>query len=67
MAIAPAAEFYFTRDNVEYVAFPTGWQENGCDMFDVMIRKNDEFVGSFPLSPVEDVDEGFNRWYAMPR
>lgn len=64
VAVTPAAEFYFTRGNVNLVVFPNGWVKNGCDIFDVLNRDTDEFLGSFPLSPVEEVVEGFNRWYA---
>lgn len=67
MLVEVSAEFYFVRDNIEYVAFPTGWQENGCDMFDIVTRDGMDFVGSFLLSPTEDVVKGFNRWYSMPR
>lgn len=62
--ILPSAEFYFQRGNVHYTAFPNDFQENGSDMFDVINTDTDEFLGCFPVSPIQDVDEAFNIWFS---
>lgn len=63
-SVPRSAEFYFQRGTVNYTAFPNSWVENGSDMFDVVNTATDEFYGSFPVSPVQDVVEAFDEWFA---
>jgi hypothetical protein len=59
---APSAEFYFNHDGVDYTAFPSGWEENGCDVFDLEETDSGQFVAGLHVSPFEDVADAFDRW-----
>lgn len=59
-----AAEFYFVRDNTNYLVFPNGWTTPTSDSFDVMNRDTDEYLATIQVSHDEDVDTAFNRWVA---
>ena len=56
------SEFYFTKGGEQYTVFPAGWEDNGCDVFEIALSDTGEFVDSILVSPLESVEEAFERW-----
>lgn len=65
--VMPSAEFYFEHAGVDYVVYPAGWVENGCDVFDISLRSNDEFVDTVYISPLDEVADVFAAWAAKKK
>lgn len=65
MAIATtvhrSAEFQLTHKDVDYVAYPA-WEENGGDIFNIVLAETNEFVDSMFVSPHDEVHEAFALW-----
>jgi hypothetical protein len=59
-----SAEFFFEHNGVEYTTFPAGWEENGCDVFELVktVGEDEVFVDTLYISPLEEVAEAVDRW-----
>jgi len=59
-----SAEFFFEHNGVEYTTFPAGWEDNGCDVFELVktVGEDEVFVDTLHISPLEEVADVVERW-----
>ena len=58
----PSAEFYFTRNGVDYTVYPTGNTTSTYDEFNILHRRTNDYLDTIKVAHTEDVEEAFARW-----
>jgi hypothetical protein len=56
-----AQNIVHTPKGVAYLAVPAGFQDGGCDVYDVT-TKTGTFVDSITVSPLDDVQVKLEEW-----